>query len=145
MYEISKVDNESIELVRKFLMSVPSINDLDDSILKNAIYIEDNKDIVGAISYEKYDEKGVIRYFVFKRVLEENVIEDLFKKLKAEARDDKILKLYCVVNNDMIEELFRNLGFNKIENQWMFIDEKPFQGMNVDNARVMEHELILTI
>lgn len=140
MLDIKKVDDVSINKVKEFLMSVPSIQEIDDGILRNAIYVSENGDILGAISYEKFDVKGIIRYFVFKRILEEDVISRLFEQLKAEGVKNKVKILYCVVDNDVIEELFLNLGFKRVENKVMYIDEKPFQMLNYNNARIMEYK-----
>ncbi|UKI50439.1 MAG: hypothetical protein L6U99_03145 [Clostridium sp.] len=49
---------------------MPSIKEIDDDIISNAIIALDNNKIVGCISYEEYGLKGLIRYFIFKKILQ---------------------------------------------------------------------------
>lgn len=142
MFEICKVDESTASNVKEFLLSVPSINEIDDEIIKNAILVKLDNEIVGVISYEKYDSKALIRYFVFKKALDDEVISKLFDKLKKEAQEDKIVKLYCVVNNEEVESLFKSLLFERINSKMIFIDEKPFSNINFENAHIMEHRIL---
>ncbi len=142
---IIKVTDEDLELVRKFLLNVPSISDLDDDILKNGLYVLDGNDISGFISYESFDAKGVIRYFVFKKMLEDDILEELFLSLKEEASNNGIKSLYCVVNNELIQNLFESLDFHVLENKTLYLDEKPFKLPALNDALVMEHKIMVAI
>ena len=69
MINIERIDENYFNKTIDFLKSVPSIESVDDKILKNAcVAIEDDK-IVGCISYEEFGDKGLIRYFVFKKII----------------------------------------------------------------------------
>ena len=124
MINIEKIDDTFFTKTIDFLRSVPSIESVDDKILKNAcIALEEDK-IVGCISYEEFGNKGLIRYFVFKKVLDMSYLNRLIDKLKEKAVNNKIDEFVCVAESDQIKELFRNLEFNEITNKQIFIEEE---------------------
>ena len=124
MINIEKIDDTFFTKTIDFLRSVPSIESVDDKILKNAcIALEEDK-IVGCISYEEFGNKGLIRYFVFKKVLDMSYLNRLIDKLKENAVNNKIDEFVCVAESDQIKELFRNLEFNEITNKQIFIEEE---------------------
>lgn len=135
--KIERVNEHNLFDLKEFLLSVKTITEIDDNIIKNAIVIIDNEKVVGAVSYEKFSSNGLIRYFVFKRTLENDIVISLFNKLEEVARNDSIEKLYCVVNTNMVEELFKELGFEKTNIKKLFIDEEPFDMLNESNAFIM--------
>lgn len=142
MLEIKKANDGDKDKVRSFLLNVPSIKDVDEVILNNSICIKEDNQIVGAISYEQFHTKAVIRYFVFKKMLEEESLRRLFDELSSQAVEQGIKSLYSVVNNNVVEELFSSLGFSKLKNCQVFLDEKPFQGLSMEDAQIMSKELV---
>ena len=123
MINIEKIDDTYFDKVIEFLKSVPSIEAVDDKILKNAcIAIEEGK-IVGCISYEEFSDKGLIRYFVFKKVLDMSYLDGLINKLKTNAIKNNIKEFVCVAENEQIKELFKNLEFEEITDKQIYIEE----------------------
>lgn len=135
--KIENVNEFNINKLKDFLLSVKTINQIDDNVLKNAIVILDETDVVGAVSYEKFSSSGLIRYFVFKRSLENDVVISLFNKLESVAQEDNIKMLYCVVNSDIVEELFKELGFEHSNIKKLYIDEELFDMINNEKAYIM--------
>ena len=82
MYEIRKALEENYDNMRSFLSEVPSINQIDDEILKNAIILFLDDKIYGMISYESFFNYALIRYFVFKRGVDEMIIKELFDSME---------------------------------------------------------------
>ena len=130
MINIEKIDDNYFNKTVEFLRSVPSIESVDDKILKNAcIAIEDER-IVGCISYEEFSDKGLIRYFVFKKVLDMSYLDRLLNKLKENAKSNKIKEFVCVAESEQIKELFTNLCFNEIDDKRIFIEEESILDTN---------------
>jgi len=79
----TKISEQIKSLVIDLLKNVNGLK-IEDYILNNChILLDNTNDIVGTISYEKYDKLAIIRYFVFKRNIEykdlrllENSLED---------------------------------------------------------------------
>ncbi len=137
MFKIEKIDVNSMEKAKKFLLSVPSIKEVDENILKKATLVYDDDSIVGAISYEIYNSVGLIRYFVFKKILNDTFINELFYNMENNAREDNLDKMFCVVNDKTIENLFSSLGFEIIEKENLYIDEDLFSTLEYKNSNVM--------
>ena len=138
MISINKVDYNTIDKVSEFLESVPSIKNVEPEIVKNAIYAVDDSKILGVVSYEKFNSLGLVRYFVFKKTMEIKIVLDLFANLTKRAFDDKVIKLFSVVNNNDVEVLFKELGFNLLNKDTLYIDEVQFQVEDNTNTRIME-------
>ena len=143
--DIRHINEYDYNLVKDFLLSVKTIKDIDEDVLKNAIIVVDNNDILGAVSYEKFGISGLIRYFVFKRNLTNDTVVSLFKMLEEAAYDDYIKDIYCVVNNGPIEELFNELGFLKEKYKMLFIDESDFDLEGNSHAFIMKRQISLFI
>ena len=124
MITIEKIDSSNFQGVIDFLKSVPSIEKIDEDILDNACIACNDEKIVGCISFEKYSDKGLIRYFVFKKVLAIEYLEDLMSCLEETAVNNGINKLVCVAECSQIEELFKNLNFVPITQKNIFINEE---------------------
>lgn len=139
--DIRHINEYDYNLVKDFLLSVKTIKDIDEDVLKNAMIVVDNNDILGAVSYEKFGISGLIRYFVFKRNLTNDTVVSLFKMLEETAYDDYIKDIYCVVNNGPIEELFNELGFLKEKYKMLFIDESDFDLEGNSNAFIMKRQI----
>ncbi len=139
---IKHINECDYNAVKDFLLSVKTIKDIDEEVLKNAIVVEEHGDVLGAVSYEKFGSKALIRYFVFKRNLTNDVVVNLFKMLESTALDDKIKDVYCVVNNGPIEELFNELGFSKDKYKYLFIDESDFDLEGNNNAFIMKKQIM---
>ena len=77
MYEIKLANLDNIDSIRSFLFEVPAIDNIDEEVLKNAsvLYLDDK--IYGIISYELFFNYALIRYFVFKKTVDEMIIKEL--------------------------------------------------------------------
>lgn len=139
--DIRHINECDYSLVKDFLLSVKTIKDIDEEVLKNAIIVVDDSDILGAVSYEKFGLGGLIRYFVFKRNLTNDTVVSLFKMLEETAYGDDIKDIYCVVNNGPIEELFNELGFLKEKYKMLFIDESDFDLEGNNHAFIMKRQI----
>ncbi len=141
MFKIEKISQETFDKAKKFLLTVPSISEVDDEILSKAILVLDNSNLVGCVSYEIFTDIGLIRYFVFKKVLSESLIKELFLELEKSASLDGINKIFCVVNNDNIENLFSSLDFKFVNRDIVFIDEQSFTDLEFGDSNIMMREL----
>jgi hypothetical protein len=130
MINIEKIDANYFNKTVDFLKSVPSIESVDDKILKNACIALEEDRIVGCISYEEFSDKGLIRYFVFKKILDMSYLDDLLDKLKENAINNNIKEFVCVAESEQIKELFKNLDFNEINDKQIYIEEENVMDTN---------------
>lgn len=133
MLQILNVDENTYKGAYDFLASVPSIKDVDGSILENGAIVLDDDRVIGSISFELYDDKGLIRYFVFKKSLSNSVLVELLHKLEANAKALNLKSIVCVADSVEIEELFKSLGFCKI-NSIIYINEEMIENTSFSNS-----------
>lgn len=140
MLQILNVDENTYKDAYNFLASVPSINDVDDSILRNGAIVVDDDRVIGSMAFEIYDNKGLIRYFVFKKSLPNSILIELLDKLQENARALNLDSLVCVADNIQIEELFKSLSFNII-NSKIFINEEMIENTNFKSSSFLEKSI----
>ena len=123
MFQILNIDENNFESAYNFLKSVPSISGVDDTILKNGIVVLDDEKVIGSVSFERFDRIGLVRYFVFKKNLSNEVLKSMMDALEDNARKQNILQLICVADNFQIEDLFKELDFLNLRKN-IFINEE---------------------
>ncbi len=134
MIQVEKINESSLKEVIEFLSSVPSIDKIDESILQNACIAYDEDKIVGCISFEEFSDKGLIRYFVFKKMLSLEYLEELLRVLEDHAKEIGLKMLVCIAECSQIEELFQSLEFKTIQESKIFINEENVSNTNFKSA-----------
>ncbi|MDE6945712.1 MAG: hypothetical protein K2P14_00870 [Anaeroplasmataceae bacterium] len=142
MIRVEKINNSIFNHAIDFLTSVPSIDKIDEKILNNACIAFDEDKIVGCISFEEFSNKGLIRYFVFKKVLSLDYLEMLLNALEDSAKSKGITMLVCIAECSQIEELFKSLEFKGIEQSKIFINEENIYNTNFKSALFLNKLLV---
>ena len=137
MYEIKRAKEENFESIKSFLFEVPAIDNVDEEVLKNAsvLYLE-NK-IQGIISYELFFNYALIRYFVFKRNVDEMVVKELFDSVEESVNRKEIDYIFSLVNQNDIYDLFTSLDFKEINKDDIFIEEQNYQNSKFKDTKLM--------
>lgn len=137
MYEIKKAKEENYDLIKSFLFEVPAIDNVDEEVLKNAsILYLDNK-IHGVISYELFFNYALIRYFVFKRNVDEMVVKELFDSVEESVNRKEIDYIFSLVNQSDIYDLFTSLDFKEINKEDIFLEEQNYQNSKFKDTKLM--------
>lgn len=142
MIRVEKINESSLKEVKEFLSSVPSIDQVDETILNNACIAYDEDKIVGCISFEKFSDKGLIRYFVFKKVLSLDYLEELLNVLEQRAKEEDLKMLVCIAECSQIEELFKSLEFQAISDKNIFINEENVLNTNFRSSLFLNKLLV---
>ncbi|MDE6584370.1 MAG: GNAT family N-acetyltransferase [Anaeroplasmataceae bacterium] len=142
MIRVEQINESILHDAIEFLTSVPSIDKIDEKILNNACIAYDDDKIVGCISLEEFSNKGLIRYFVFKKVLSIEYLEQLLKALEEHAKEKGIEMLVCIAECSQIEELFRSLDFQSIPQSKIFINEENVLNTNFKSALFLNKVLV---
>lgn len=137
MYEIQKASEINLDNVKSFLMEVPQINELDEEVLKNASILYLDGKINGVISYELFFNYALIRYFVFKRNVDEMIVRELLNSIEKSVDDAEIDYIFSLVNQEDIYELFSSLDFKEISKEDIFIEEQVFQDSKFKDTKLM--------
>ena len=142
MISVLKINEEWFSKTIDFLKSVPSIESIEENILKNACIALNDDKIVGCISYEEFGSKGLIRYFVFKKALDLDYLEKLLEELRKNALKNNIKEFICVAESDQIKDLFKSLNFKDIKESKIFIDEESVTNTNFKSSIFLNKLLI---
>ena len=142
MISVLKINEEWFSKTIDFLKSVPSIESIEENILKNACIALNDDKIVGCISYEEFTCKGLIRYFVFKKALDLDYLEKLLEELRKNALKNNIKEFICVAESDQIKDLFKSLNFKDIKESKIFIDEESVTNTNFKSSIFLNKLLI---
>lgn len=142
MYEIRKVSTENLDSIKAFLFEVPAIDSIDEDVLQNAsvLYLEDK--IFGIISYELFFNYALIRYFVFKRNIDEMVIRELFDSIVESVSEKDVDFIFSLVNQQDIFDLFSSLNFKEVNKEEIFIEEQVFQKSKFKDTKLMMKRII---
>lgn len=100
-----------VDFIRKVQLDVEP----DRQILSRSVLIKDNEDIVGMVSYESFDNMGVIRYFLYDaRIAGTELVVGMFFELYKQARERGVKRLIAQVPSSEVKVLFEMLGFTSV-------------------------------
>ena len=113
-YEIRKYQEFDRQAILAFLSKVMDIDGIDWDIVKNASLIFESGQVAGMVSYEKIEDYGVIRYFIYNHYSLPDLLVNMFFSLYAEAKKEGVNRLVALVANPHAYQLFEMLGFKEI-------------------------------
>ena len=127
---VEKINPNTENLVIDLLKNVNGLK-IEESIIKNClVLLNDNNDIVGTISYEKFNNYALVRYFVFKRNIQYKDLLLLYNALEKELNNKKIKTSIAIINTNEVKEVFQYLGFIEIDKKLVYFDETIFTKTN---------------
>lgn len=140
--EIVDISSENLNEVVEFLKKVQSINKIDLNIVKNGAVIFNKGEIDGVLSYEKFCQYGLIRYFVFKKNTDNNVIYKLFNHILEKVKNENIETLITLIVKEEVMHLFYNLGFIDMDKKYFFIEENNILDTNFKDTYLLKLKII---
>lgn len=139
--EIVKVNNDNEKRLLEFIENLTLIKDVDINIVRNASFVLDEDEIIGVLSFEVFSKIGLIRYFIFKRAVEEKVVFDLLDSVVETAKKSGILFLTTIVTKENIAHLFKELGFSEIDSSNVYIDETNLLETKYKGSHVLNYKI----
>jgi len=137
--DIISVDKNNLKQIKDFLLSLSIIKDINDDVVLNGEYVFE-EEVIGFLSFEEFNNVGLIRYFVFKKLVEQDVIKLLFEKICAKARRN-IETLITLVIKDEAISVFKELGFITANKADVYIDEICINETRFRDAIVLRYNL----
>lgn len=138
--EIISVDQDNKEKVLNFLREISLIHEINEDVIMNGEFVYD-EDIIGLLSFEEFNKLGLIRYFIFRKVVGEEIILELFKKIIAKAKTRGINSLVTLVVKKDAIDIFKSLGFYEIDKDDVFIEETTIKNTKFKNAYVLKYDI----
>ena len=137
VYEIKRATENDYDMIEAFLLEVPAIDEVEEHILKNASILFLDNSLYGIISYEAFNNYALIRYFVFKRNVDELVIKELFCAVEETVRLNNVEFIFSLVNQVDIYDLFTSLGFKEVNKEDVYIEEVNFEKSKFKDTKLM--------
>lgn len=138
--EIINVDNTNLDEITNFLESLEIIKDINKEVVLNGEYVYDGE-IIGFLSFEEFNNLGLIRYFVFKKIVDPKIIKDLFNRICDKAVNKKIDSLITLVVKEEAISVFRELGFTIANKSEVYIEEININDTRFKDAIVLKYNL----
>ncbi len=139
--QVIDINNELIDKIRSFLTSINSLSEIDEELIPNGVAIMDTNEVKGYITYEKFCEYGLIRYFIFQKVLPFNLIKDMFLLLSQKAIANEIESLISIGKSKEVIELFNELAFYQIDSSNFLINGQNLKGTELEDALILRYDL----
>ncbi len=137
MQQVAYVSDDNIDRVVDFLRQINVVKSIDLDVIRNGVLVTEVDEIIGMISYEKFTTYGLIRYFIFKKQIEEKFVEELVEKLESKALEDDVLTLFSIISNGNVRNIFIGLGFVDVDKTRFFIDEMPVSSGKYKDALIL--------
>jgi N-acetylglutamate synthase-like GNAT family acetyltransferase len=138
--KVININDSNFEKVEGFLQSVEGMK-IDRDVIYNASMLVEGEEIIGVISFECFGKNALIRYFIFKKIIDEENLSNLFKNLVHKAKDKNINRIFSFVYNENTSPIFEFLGFNQIDKRQIYIEEKKFIDTKNKDAFVYCYEV----
>ncbi len=129
------------ELVMDFLQGVHTLGEIEEDLFENAVIILSENEIVGMITFEMFRNKALIRYFIFDKDVEESYLVEMYEKFFGNLKKHNMNRVFVIINNDNIKQMFINLGFNEFPKESFFLTEESIVNTKYKGATVMFYEI----
>ena len=127
--QVININEELKKEIINFLSNISSVTEIDEDIISSGVALLDDNQVKGYITYEKFCEYGLIRYFIFQKNLPSSFITDMFSSLVLRAKNDEI-------------DLFNELAFYQIEQDNFLINGQNLRGTELEEAKVLKFDII---
>lgn len=137
-----KINDNNKNMVINLLQNVNGLK-IENYIINNChLLLDDKDDIIGTISYEKFNNFALIRYFVFKKNISYNDLFIMYNHLVEELINKNINACIAIVNSEDVKVVFEYLGFNIVNNENIFLEEIPFNNTRYKNDKIYIKKII---
>ncbi|MCL2522909.1 MAG: GNAT family N-acetyltransferase [Erysipelotrichales bacterium] len=138
MFRVMKALEEDVARIKLFLNSIEAVKTIDEVVLLNAsIILDDEESIVGVISFEQFSKNGLIRYFIFKKYIQDDIIRELFESMVETAKEYNLESLFTIIVDHDVSTLFVELGFEEVNKEKFFIEEDNILNTKYRDSKIM--------
>lgn len=138
---VKMYEPKDYEKIMSFLQGVHALKEIEEDLFNNAVIIADDEEIFGMITYEIFRQKALIRYFVFDKDVEEKYLLEMYEKFFQNLLSKNIQKVFVIINNEVVEKMFCDLGFKEFPKELFYLTEESILETKYKNAMVLCYEL----
>ena len=138
---VKMYEHDDYEQVYNFLKGVHTLSEIEDDLFENAVIILEGDVVVGMITFEMFRNKALIRYFIFEKEVEEQYLVEMYQKFFSNLQKQKIDRVFVIISNDTIKQMFTDLGFKEHNKESFYLTEESILNTKYKDATVMVYEL----
>ncbi len=139
--QVININEDLKKDIIQFLLNINSVTEIDEEILTNGVAILDENLVKGYITYEKFCEYGLIRYFIFQKNLSPTLINDMFLALINKAKADEIESFVSIGKTEEVISLFQSLAFYQIDQDNFLINGQNIKGTELEDAQILKFDI----
>ena len=140
--QVININEELKKEIINFLSNISSVTEIDEDIISSGVALLDDNQVKGYITYEKFCEYGLIRYFIFQKNLPSSFITDMFSSLVLRAKNDEIESFISIGKTQEVIDLINELAFYQIEQDNFLINGQNLRGTELEEAKVLKFDII---
>ena len=113
--EVKRYEAADYDHVLDFMKRVTTLETVNDGIIEQSILIKESDKVTGMVSFESFDQVGMIRYFIYDQHIVPDLLVNMFFELYRCAKEKEINQLVAIASHPYARQLFEVLGFVEIK------------------------------
>ena len=113
--EVKRYEAADYDHVLDFMKRVTTLETVNDEIIEQSILIKESDKVTGMVSFESFDQIGMIRYFIYDQHIVPDLLVNMFFELYRCAKEKEINQLVAIASHPYARQLFEVLGFVEIK------------------------------
>ncbi len=132
--KIEKINDTNITKVNEFISKIPTINNISEELLNKMHILIDDEKVKGIITYETYQDFGLIRYFIFHKDTLFQDLKELLNTMIVKTKEEKLKYIISLVDHEELVIFLKKLGFEFFDIEVLYINEQAISD-TVPNAK----------
>ncbi len=112
---IKRYEQTDYNQVIDFIKEVTDLEEVNSHILEQSILIKDDDKVWGMVSFEDFNNIGIIRYFIYNQQVIPDLLVNMFFELYHSAKDKNVNQLVAIASHPYATQLFSLLGFGEMK------------------------------
>lgn len=134
--EVKRYEATDYDLVLEFMKKVTTLETVNPQIIEQSILIKQFDKVSGMVSFEAFDQVGIIRYFIYDQNIVPDLLVNMFFELYRSAKEKEINQLVAITSHPYARQLFGLLGF---------VEMKKISNLNIPELLKLEDVQLMSI
>ena len=100
--EVKRYEAIDYDLVLEFMKKVTTLETVNPQIIEQSILIKQFDKVSGMVSFEAFDQVGIIRYFIYDQNIVPDLLVNMFFELYRSAKEKEINQLVAITSHPYV-------------------------------------------
>ena len=134
--EVKRYEATDYDLVLEFIKKVTTLETVNPQIIEQSILIKQFDKVSGMVSFEAFNQVGIIRYFIYDQNIVPDLLVNMFFELYRSAKEKEINQLVAITSHPYARQLFGLRGF---------VEMKKTSNLNIPELLKLEDVQLMSI